>query len=71
MSPLLETINELRPDLHSLYKELFNRYRQVYQIDYDSLDYIKETEQSNLNKFKMYIESKLSDLLASHIYLAL
>lgn len=66
MSPLLETINELRPDLHSLYKELFNRYRQVYQIDYDSLGYIKETEQSNLNKFKMYIESKLSDLLASH-----
>lgn len=66
MSPLLETINELRPDLHSLYKELFNRYRQVYQIDYDSLGYIKETEQSNLNKFKMHIESKLSDILASH-----
>ena len=66
MSPLLETIDELRPDLHSLYKDLFNRYHQVYQIDYDSLGCINETEQSNLNKFKMHIESKLSDLLASH-----
>ena len=38
----------------------------MYQIDYDSLGRINETESSELSKFKLYIETELSDLLKSH-----
>lgn len=46
MQPLIEVINKLRPDLHSLYRNLFDCQRRMYHIDYDSLGRINETESS-------------------------